>query len=88
MLLLLAIAVAIAAGRKQAVSGMDDPEVSLENIRRGVANGWYSAVLTHVDGMPAVRLSGRLQDGSEYADVYPISEADYQQLLTDGTPEE
>lgn len=70
--------------RKQSLSGMTDNIVSLDNIRRGVKNGWYSAELTTVDGKYAVRLSGKTNDGSTYTDVYPINESDYYTLLKDG----
>lgn len=66
------------------IEGMTDSEVSIENIRRGVANGWYTAELTRVDGAAAVRLSGKTNDGSTYTDVYPISESDYNTLMGDG----
>ena len=68
----------------KATSGMNDTPVTLDNIRRGVREGWYSCVLTRVDGQPAVRLSGILQDGNEYLGTYPISETDWQTLKNEG----
>lgn len=76
-----------ASSKKDNISGMQDTPVSLDNIRRGVKNGWYTAVLTRVDGQPAVRLSGKVNDGSTYTDVYPISETDYQTLRSEGYAE-
>ena len=71
---------ALALIRRKPVSGMQDPEVSLDNIRRGVANGWYKATRTMVNGKPAVELSGRTQDGKLYTDVYPVSQETYNKL--------
>lgn len=62
------------------VAGMQDPEASLDNIRRGVANGWYKAKRTMVNGKPAVELSGRTKDGKLYTDVYPVSLETYNKL--------
>ena len=63
---ILAAAALIAAAAKPSQSkilGMEDTPVSIENIRRGVANGWYDCVLIRVDGKPAVRLSGKTTSG-------------------------
>lgn len=68
----------------KATAGMEDTPVSIDNIRKGVARGWYSCVLTRVDGKPAVRLSGTTTDGEETADVYPITEDDWQTLKAEG----
>ena len=76
------------ASRKNSVSGMNDNPVSLENVRRGVKNGWYTATLLRVDGKPAIRLSGKVTNGRQYSDTYPISEADYATLRSEGIPEE
>lgn len=84
---LLAIAAALMAAKKSSISGMQDAPVTLENIRRGVKNGWYTAVLTKVDGQYAVRLSGKTQDGNTYTDVYPVSKENYYTLLNDGLDE-
>lgn len=59
--------------KQKSVGKMSDPAPTLENLKRGIANGWYTADITTVDGMPAVRLSGKLTDGTYYQDVYPIS---------------
>lgn len=68
----------------QGTAGMNDPETDIANIRRGVANGWYTCVLTRVDGKAAVRLSGKKPTGENYTDVYPVSEQTWQTLKNDG----
>ncbi len=67
-------------------SGMTDNPVQIDNIRRGVANGWYTAQLTRVNGQPAIRLSGTRTDDTQFVDVYPISENDWQTLKKEGYP--
>lgn len=70
------------------VCGMDDSPVSLDNVRRGIAQGWYAAVLTKVGGRSAIRLTGLTADGDSFSDVYPISDEDYYTLLNvDGLQE-
>ena len=78
----------MAASRNRSVDGMEDDPVSIENIRRGVANGWYTCVLTRVNGIPAVRLSGRTADGNTYTDVFAVTEEDWQTLKKEGYAEE
>lgn len=51
---------------------MSDPAPTLDNLKRGIANGWYKAELTMVNGQQAVRLSGKRTDGRFYSDVYPV----------------
>lgn len=68
----------------QGTAGMSDPEISLDNIRRGVANGWYTCLLTRVNGKPAVRLSGKTTDGWTSTGVYPVSEKTWQTLKNEG----
>ena len=65
-------------------AGMNDPETDIANIRRGVANGWYTCTLTRVNGKPAVRLSGKTTDGKQSTDVYPVSETTWQTLKNEG----
>lgn len=60
------------ANRQNGVGSMSDQAPTLENLKRGIANGWYQAQLTVVKGQQAVRLSGKLTNGREYSDVYPI----------------
>ena len=81
-----AMALAALAGRKSqaALTGMEDMPVSIDNIRRGVANGWYTCTLVVVDGIPAVHLSGRTADGKPYSDVYPITKEDWNTLQAEG----
>lgn len=81
---LLLLGGALIARSAKATSGMQDTPVSIDNIRRGVKEGWYICVLTRIDGRPAVRLSGRLQNGQEYLGTYPISENDWQTLKNEG----
>lgn len=76
------------ASRNRSVDGMEDDPVSIENIRRGVANGWYTCVLTRVNNIPAVRLSGRTADGKTYTDVFAVTEEDWQTLKKEGYAEE
>lgn len=52
---------------------MTDAAPALENLKRGIANGWYTAELTMVNGQQAVRLSGKLTNGKQYTDVYPVT---------------
>ena len=81
---LLLLGGALIARSAKATAGMDDTPVSLDNIRKGVARGWYTCTLTRVDGQPAVRLSGTTTDGEETSDVYPITEDDWQTLKAEG----
>ena len=75
---------AIAAAKKHdSIDGMEDTPVSIDNIRKGVARGWYSATLCRVDGVPAVRLTGEV-GGKPYSDVFPIAETDWQTLKNEG----
>ena len=82
------VAAALIAAAAKPVSkdlaGMEDTPVSIDNIRRGVVKGWYTCTLMVVDGIPAVRLSGRTADGKNYSDVYPITAADWQTLQKEG----
>ena len=76
---------AIAAAKKHdSVDGMEDTPVSLDNIRKGVERGWYTATLCRVNGMPAVKLTGKDAQGKTYSDVFPITEADWQTLKNEG----
>lgn len=87
ILIAMVAAIAMAACKNKNVSGMEQT-VSIENIKRGVANGWYTAVLTVApDGRKAVRLTGKTQDGSTYTDIYSISNQDYATLLAEGYPQ-
>lgn len=62
------------------VNGMTDAAPALENLKRGIANGWYTAELTMVNGQQAVRLSGKLTNGKLYSDVYPVTAEVAQEL--------
>ena len=59
--------------KQKSVGKMSDPAPTLDNLKRGIANGWYKAELTMVNGQQSVRLSGKLTNGDFYEDVYPIS---------------
>ena len=76
--------VALAGKRSQPTDGLEDEIISAENIRRGVQNGWYEAVLVRVNGVPCVRLSGRTTDGKPVTTVYRISQADFDSLQKEG----
>lgn len=72
--------------RSQKVGAMTDPMPTLDNLKRGIANGWYQAQLTTVGGKPAVRLSGKLTNGKPYSDVYPITAEVQAELKQMGVP--
>lgn len=84
--IILGVTFAAIAGRKRNddISGMEEDPVSIENIRRVVANGWYTCVLTRVNGSAAVRLSGKVVNGKQFTDVYPITEEDWKTLKAEG----
>ena len=81
-----ALAVLAIMRRNKSIKGMSDPIVSIDNIRRGVRNGWYAAQLERYNGAPAVRLSGKRTDGTYESSLYPITEADWQQLKSENYP--
>lgn len=72
--------------RSQKVGAMTDPMPTLDNIKRGIANGWYTAKLTTFDGQQAVELSGKLINGQQYSDVYPITPEIAAELKQMGVP--
>lgn len=77
--------VAVANKPKESeILGMEDKPVSIENIRKGVSRGWYQAVLTRVDGKPAIRLSGKTTDGQQVVDTFWISQKDFDTLQDEG----
>ena len=85
------IAVAIGlvwfANQKSSIGAMYDSAPTLDNLKRGIANGWYKAELLMVNGQQAVRLSGKLTDGRYYSDVYPITPDVAKELRAMGVPE-
>ena len=81
-----AIGLLFIANKQKSVGKMDDPAVALDNLKRGIANGWYQAQLTMVNGQPAVRLSGKLINGKQYSDVYPITSEVAAELKQMGVP--
>ena len=70
--------------KKEDVAGMQDKFVTIDNIRRGVQEGWYKAILLRVNGQPAVYLYGIDTAGKQTGDTYPISESDWQTLKNEG----
>lgn len=78
------LAVAFIRSATHGTSGMNDKPVSIDNIRRGVQNGWYKATLCTDNGKPAVILSGKNTDGKIYTDIYPISYDDWETLRKEG----
>ena len=81
-----AIGLLLIANKQHGVGSMDDAPVALENLKRGIANGWYKAQLTTVGGNPTVRLSGKLINGKQYSDVYPITAEVQAELKQMGVP--
>lgn len=81
-----AIGLLLIANKQRGVGSMSDAPVALENLKRGIANGWYQAQLTTVGGKPAVRLSGKLINGKQYSDVYPITAEVQAELKQIGVP--
>lgn len=79
-----AIGLVLIANKQSKVSGMNDAAPALENLKRGIANGWYKAELVMVNGRQAVRLSGKLTDGKQYSDVYPVTPEVAQELRNMG----
>lgn len=74
-----------ASSKKGDASAKQDTPVSLDDIRQVVkTNRQLTAVLTRVDGQPAISMSRKVNDGRTYTKVYPISEADYQTLRAEG----
>lgn len=70
--------------KTKGANGMSDTPISLENVRRGVKNGWYTCTLVHKQGLPAVLLSGKDTNGNTYSGVYPVSEDDWNTLKNEG----
>lgn len=79
-----ALVAAAAKPSQSKILGMEDTPVSIENIRRGIANGLYDCVLIRVDGKPAVRLSGKTTSRQYFSDVYPITQSDFDTLQNEG----
>ena len=78
------LAAAFVRSATRGTSGMSDKPVSIEDIRRGVQNEWYTAKLTYYHGKPAIWLQGKLVTNKTYADIYPISQADWDTLKAEG----
>lgn len=78
------LAVVLMRSATHGTSGMNDKPIFIDNIRRGVKNGWYTAKLTYVNGRPAVHLSGKDVSGGLYEGDFPISQKDWQTLKEEG----
>lgn len=72
--------------KTKSVGAMTDPAPTLDNLKRGISNGWYTAKLVMVDGQQAVRLTGKLTNGKQYSDVYPITPEVTAELKQMGVP--
>ena len=81
-----AIGLVLIANKQSKVGGMADAAPTLENLKRGIANGWYQAELVMVNGQQAVRLSGKLTNSQEYSDVYPVTTQVAEELKQMGVP--
>ena len=68
---IVAIGLVLIANKQSKVSGITDAAPALENLKRGIANG---------NGQQAVRLSGKLTNGRQYSDVYPVTPEVAQEL--------
>lgn len=84
--IVVAIGLVKLANQQSSVGAMDDIPPTLENLKRGIANGWYQAQLTMVNGQQAVRLSGKLINGRQYSDVYPVTPEVAAELKRMGVP--
>ena len=74
---LLLLGGALIARSAKATAGMDDTPVSLDNIRKGIKNGWYTAELGVYNSTPCVKLTGKDKNGKDFSDYYPISSEDF-----------
>ena len=67
-------------------------EMSLDNLRMGIANGWYDVKLMagkDENGNPVYNaiLNGQDTEGNPVQDIKDISQATYEALKADGVPE-
>lgn len=77
----------LAKGKKKApgIGKLSDSPLDIDNIRMGLERGWYTAELElHPQWGPVVYLSGKMTDGRQVKDVYPISKETYTILLGEG----
>ena len=81
-----AIGLVILANKQSSIGAMNDVAPTIDNLKRGIANGWYKAELLMVNGQQAVRLSGKLTDGRFYSDVYPVTPEVANELRKIGVP--
>ena len=80
----LAAVALIVAAAKPKVADSAEYDVTADEIREGVTNGWYTCVLTLKDGQPAVILAGKMTNGDDYEGIFLISESDWNALKTEG----
>lgn len=83
---------AVAAGAwwlwKKKCTGKSSDEMSLENLRMGIANEWYSVKLFAGDNSQYFAiLTGKDTDGETKETTKQISFATYEALKADGVPE-
>ena len=85
----LAAVAIIAAAAKKCPTGAYNPEyISLENIRRGVSEGWYEINGLYASGGRFfVSLKGKTTDGEEFVGTYEISASDFNILKIEGYPQ-
>ena len=73
--------------KKKCTSKSSD-EISLENLRMGIANGWYEVKLfAGENGKYFAILTGQDTDGNDIQTTKDISLATYEALKADGVPE-
>ena len=82
------IAFVVLAGKhsQAAAKDIEDQPIDADRIRQGVKEGWYIAQLTRIDDIPAVRLTGKLATGKDFADTYRLREKDFVALQKEGYP--
>ena len=67
------------------VGKLSDEPLDLDNILRGVSEGWYTARPQIMDGFGyVVWLAGKKADGQFYEEVFPIREETYNALIAQG----
>ena len=73
---------------KQKKCTKDSGEVSLDNLRMGIANGWYTVMLFAGDNDKYFAIiSGKDTNGQDEQTTKEISYATYAALKADGVPE-
>lgn len=70
--------------RKSYDPDLEDGYVTADNIREGVKNGWYEAVLLRKDNEPFVRVTGVNTRGQQVDEIFHISQEDFDTLQAEG----